>query len=429
MFKRKTRLNLFFFWVQSGIPSEHKSFKLKSAFNTVGPFQLETMFHSIEQDLHRQKYREPRKKNLQKEGYKAIKSLWPNADIIIKLADKDSAIVILDKQSYINEGERQLHNNQIYGEAETDLTGQVIHIINLHVNNVLQRGQISQNTCNYLTTDIDKTQQFYLLPKIHKDLHNPPGRPIFSGSGQPPEKISQFVDHFIGPLVLLPNSYIRDSTHLINILNKFNMPPGMLLCTMDITSLYTNIPQNEGIQSIKELLAIHRHTNTSPHNSYIVELHEVVLTNIYFDFNGQHYHHISDTAMGTKLAPLYANLFMTKFVYTYHLQPTLWKRFIDGIPLIWPHGMNALLEIIKYLNTVHSTIKFTSDISPIEIALLDLIIYIKGNKLYTRLHTKNTDRHMYLNFNSEHPMSLKRSIPYFQFLRLKRIHYIPMISY
>ena len=67
---------------QSGIPFEHKSFKLKSAFNPVGLFQLETMFQSIEQDLQRQKYREPRKKNLTKEGYKAIKSLRTNADIL-----------------------------------------------------------------------------------------------------------------------------------------------------------------------------------------------------------------------------------------------------------------------------------------------------------------------------------------------------------
>ena len=32
---------------------------------------------------------------------------------------------------------------------------------------------------------------------------------------------------------------------------------------------------------------------------------------------------------------------------------------------------------------------------------------------------------MYLNYLSEHPMSLKRSIPYSQFLRLKRIHSEP----
>ena len=384
------------------------------------------MFHSIEQDLHRLEYRQPRKKNLSKGEYKSIKSLRNNPDIIIKPADKGSAIVILDKQYYINEGERQLHNNHFYEETETDLTGEVILRVNLYVNNMFQRGQISQNTSNYLTTDIDRTQQFYLLPKIHKNINNPPSRPIVSGSGGPTEKISQFVDHFIRPLVPLSESYIRDSTHMINILNKFNMLPDMILCTLDITSLHTNIPHNEGIQSIKEFLAIYRHTNDLPHNSYIIELLEVVLTSNYFDFNGKQYHQISGTALGTKLAPSYANLFMTKFeqnhVYTYHLQPTLWKRFIDDIFLIWPHGMNSLLEFIEHLNTVHPTVKFTSTISQTEVSFLDLILYIRGDKLYTRLHTKSTDRHMYLNFHSEHPMSLKRSIPYSQFLRLKRIH-------
>ena len=192
VFKRKTKLNLFFSESNQdsrghntppGVPFEHKFLKLKSTFNPVGPFQLETMFHSIEQDLHRLKHRQPRKKNLTKEEYKSIKSLRNHPDIIIKPADKGSAIVILDKQYYINEGERQLHNNHFYEETETDLTGEVIHRVNLYVNNMLQRGQISQNTSKYLTTDIDRKQQFYLLPEIHKDINNPPGRPIVSGSG------------------------------------------------------------------------------------------------------------------------------------------------------------------------------------------------------------------------------------------------------
>ena len=53
---------------------------------------------------------------------------------------------------------------------------------------MLQRGQITQKTSSYLTTDIHRTQQFYLLPKIHKDINNPPGRPIVSGSGGPKRK-------------------------------------------------------------------------------------------------------------------------------------------------------------------------------------------------------------------------------------------------
>ena len=411
---------------QSGVPFEHKSLKLKSTFNPVGPFQLETMFYLIEQDLHRLKYRQPRKKNLTKEEHQSIKSLRNHPEVIINPADKGSAIDIQDKCNYVSEGERQLQNEQFYEETQNDLTGEVIHRVNLFVNNKLQRAQITQNTSTYLTTDIDRTLQFYLLPKIHKGINNPPGRLIVSGSGGPTEKISQFVDHFIGPLVPLSRSYIRDSIHMINILKNFKIIPNMLLCTLDIPSLYTNIPNSEGVQAIKEFLAIHRDINALPHNSYIIKLLQVVLTNNYFDFNGKHYHQKSGTVMGTKLAPSYANLFTSKFeqahVYTYHLQPTLWKRFIDHIFLIWPHGMDSLVEFIQYLNTVHSTIKFTSVISSPEIAFVDLTIYFTDDKLCTRLYTKNTDRHMYLNFNSEQPMNLKRSIPYSQFLRLKRIH-------
>ena len=227
----------------------------------------------------------------------------------------------------------------------------------------------------------------------------------------------------------LSKSYVRDSTHLINILQDFSIQPGILLCTLDVTSLYTNIPHLEGIQCTKEMLAIYKPPDTLPHNSYIIELLELVLTNNHFEFNGEFYHQLSGTAMGTKLAPSYANLFMTKFedkyVYTYPLQPLLWKRYIDDIFLVWPHGKNSLNEFIKHLNTVHSTIKFTSDMSDTQISFLDLTIYIKQSALHTKLYTKPTDRHMYLNYLSEHPMSLKKSIPYSQFLRLKKIHSEP----
>ena len=87
--------------------------------------------------------------------------------------------------------------------------------------------------------------------------------------------------------------------------------------------------------------------------------------------------------------------------------------------------MDSLLEFRDHLNIVHPTIKFTSDISHTEISSLDSIIDIMNSQLHTRLYTKPSDRHMYLNYSSEYPMSLKRSIPYSQFLRLKRIHSEP----
>ena len=138
-------------------------------------------------------------------------------------------------------------------------------------------------------------------------------------------------------------SFIRGSTHLINILNQPSVQSEMLFCTLDVTHLYTNIPHNESIQAINEMLTTHRPPHDLPHSSYIVQLLEVAMTNNYFQFNGKYYHQVLGTAMDTKLAPSYANLFITKFgenyVYPYPPQPALWKRFTEDIFLIWPHGI------------------------------------------------------------------------------------------
>ena len=46
-------------------------------------------------------------------------------------------------------------------------------------------------------------------------------------------------------------------------------------------------------------------------------------------------------------------------------------------------------------------------------------VYIKNNKLYTKIYTKEIDRQNFLHINSEHPISLKNSSPYSQVLREK----------
>ena len=82
--------------------------------------------------------------------------------------------------------------------------------------------------------------------------------------------------------------------------------------------------------------------------------------------------------MGTKLAPNYANLFMSdfenKYVFNYPIQPTFYRRYIDDIFLIWNSSLSELDNFIKHLNTVHPTIKFTKTISQSNIVYLDLEI-------------------------------------------------------
>ena len=104
--------------------------------------------------------------------------------------------------------------------------------------------------------------------------------------------------------------------------------------------------------------------------------------------------------MGTKLAPSFANLFMghfeDKFVYSYPLQPLIWKRFIDDIFFVWTYRQDELDKFVNYLNTCHDTIKFTLEISCLKINFLDITITKETNsRMSTNLYCKPTDSHNY----------------------------------
>ena len=129
--------------------------------------------------------------------------------------------------------------------------------------------------------------------------------------------------------------------------------------------------------------------------------------------------------MGTKMAPSYACLFMgsleKKMLASAPYAPIFWKRFIDDILIIWPHGKEKMTEFLEHLNNYHETIKF--DASPLSksTSFLDVQITINNGEIETDLFSKPTDSHCYLPWSSCHPHGTKKSIPYSQALRLKRI--------
>ena len=130
--------------------------------------------------------------------------------------------------------------------------------------------------------------------------------------------------------------------------------------------------------------------------------------------------------MGTRVAPTYANLFMSDFeekhVYSYPKQPFVWLRFIDDIFFIWQHGQEELNDFIEHLNGVHETIKFTCETSHTSVNFLDTVISIREDRtLKTSLYVKPTDSASYLHYMSAHPRHCIKGIPYGQFLRIRRI--------
>ena len=130
--------------------------------------------------------------------------------------------------------------------------------------------------------------------------------------------------------------------------------------------------------------------------------------------------------MGTKCAPTYASLFMGRFEEM-HILPRirdkvlLYVRYIDDLLMIWKDSEEELVKFLEELNRIHPTIKFEYKYSREKINFLDTTIVNSGTRLQTTLYTKPTDRKAYLHSKSYHPTSTKKSIPYSQATRLRRI--------
>ncbi|KAK3747117.1 hypothetical protein QZH41_006059 [Actinostola sp. cb2023] len=267
-----------------------------------------------------------------------------------------------------------------------------------------------------------------MLPKIHKpDI---PGRPIISGCDSPTEKLSIYIDYHLKPLVPLIPSYIRDTKHFLSHIFSLPtpLPPDTLLATIDVTSLYTNIPHDEGIHASLVSLATHPDTTSRPPLHVFQQLFTYILKHNYFSFNNEFYLQQHGTAMGTRMAPSYANLFMSHLESLLlehppgNLLPLVWKRYIDDIFILWTHGSSTLQTFLNHINSFHPTIKFTYTTSPSSINFLDTRIHITSQQtLESSLYTKPTDNSLLLHHTSHHPLSCKLGTIFSQALRYRRL--------
>lgn len=152
---------------------EVTAFKKKSSFSplTSGSNNLENYLFATKLELAKLKF--GKRHNLSKSEAIALKTLKCNKDIVIRKADKGNTIVILNRDDYITEGHKQLHNGIHYEKIEKiDLERTYIEVRN-HVSYMYLHKEIDKNTHDYLydTTNKSKTSYIYFLPKLHEIKH------------------------------------------------------------------------------------------------------------------------------------------------------------------------------------------------------------------------------------------------------------------
>ena len=244
----------------------------------------------------------------------------------------------------------------------------------------------------------------------------------------PTEQISMYLDLILQPIVASLPSYIKDTNHALTLLSDYSFPlcsPDRFLFTLDVVSLYTSIPHTDGLVAMKHFLS--KDSRKLPINT-LLRLCELVLSLNSFSFNNDHYQQTSGVAMGTRMGPSFACLFMGHFEEQVRRQytgvmPDFYRRFIDDCLGLATCSRSELQVFIDFVSNFHPSIKFTHTVSQSSITFLDLSISISPSltQVTTSVHYKPTDSHSYLSFHSSHPLSTKTSIPFSQFLRLRRI--------
>lgn len=102
----------------------------------------------------------------------------------------------------------------------------------------------------------------FLLPKVQKLkrygfwVHHrrngitPPKRPIVAASCSTTELISEFVDENLQPLLPFIISYLQNATDFLQkVANFYIIPDNTFLVTLDVSSLFTNVPLKYGVES------------------------------------------------------------------------------------------------------------------------------------------------------------------------------------
>lgn len=247
--------------------------------------------------------------------------------------------------------------------------------------------------------------------KLHKNINNPPIRPIISQIPSPTYTIAKELNKIIEPYV--PSKYILKSTDdLLDIL-QINQPKG-ILSSLDVESLYTNVPIDTTIDII--LQNVYNHESKPPpkiEKSTLKKLLEICTKHAPFmHIDGKIFQQTDGIAMGSPLGCVFANYYMANLensiISNIDNPPTLYARYIDDI-IIVVENQQQLFEIKEQFQN-NSVLNFTHEIGNHKLAFLDVSIENENDQLKTSVYTKSTNKGELLNYYSECPEKYKKGV-------------------
>lgn len=388
--------------------------------------------------------------NHTREDIDFIRRIMNDSSITCKPADKNLGLVLVDTSWYDTEILRMLSDTNTYieftGRADIDgkphqctldqlkslLWSTLQSIVNRHSRTLesWNKDLYDRQLKRYMKARVKENESvipiIYLLIKVHKPK-GLCGRPIVPCTNWITTPASVLADHLLQAIVRKANIkwIVKDTKSFVNELEHTHLSHREgIFVTADIASLYTNIDTTMGLKLVRQFL-LEQSVELSLIN-LIMDLLSFVMRHSYLSFKDKVYHQVDGTAMGTAVAPTWANIFvfmLEKIIITeFGDKIRLYRRFLDDV-FAFIEG-KYVEAFMTRMNQLHPKLVFEFTSDPNEASFLDLCIY-KGDRFRTdgrfdiRVHQKSMNLYLYLPYLSYHTESTKRS-----FIQTELMRYI-----
>ena len=370
----------------------------------------------VNPDLRPQLYAEATKRRdfkkydvLKPELREAARTLREDDSITVQKADKSSSYVVIDKQEYLHKIDHILKDTGKFKRIKKDPTSD----LKKKANRVIEAANAVVDSVKFEPVVGDyKPGYLYGTVKTHK--HNNPLRPVISQIPTPTYKLAKRLNDILSPYIPVHNT-LKSSEEFLEVLQS-KRPVG-ILASLDVESLFTNVPITETIDIIIDYAF--NHASLPPPSSLSPELLRRMLkictTEAPFRCpSGNLYLQIEGVAMGSPLGVLFANAYMCaledKVLTSLDHKPRLYKRYVDDICLQVEDA--AALEALKSKFEEFSALKFTYELEQNNrFHFLDIDVSTTGGSNYvTQVFRKPTDIGRCMNARSACPTRYKTGL-------------------
>lgn len=330
--------------------------------------------------------------------------------IVVTKSDKGNKTVVIYKEDYRREMNKLLDDKTTYKTIRNDPTQKLQRMNNKLIMELYKEEYITKYEKIKLTSNAATAPRLYGLPKIHKP--NVPLRPISSSIEVPCYNLSKYIGNILKNIILEKYN-IKNSVELKKKLENVNLEDGEILISLDVVSLFTNIPIHLAIKNIMDQWNTLQKFTKIPRTQFLKILKFCLNDNNYFIYDETFYNQTYGMPMGNPLSPTIADIVLdalleqtTNDLKKQGVNLKLLTKYVDDLFAIIKEEDEEL--ILKTFNNYHNKIKFTIEKEENQsIPYLDMRLFRDNNMIITDWYTKSIASGRLINYHSTQPTQQK----------------------